>query len=74
MYNIGGFQSSHSVVWRILGYNAPFVWKSMNLANYDFTVYWAKEAFVVENKIVYFGRHNKKETLVLDNGGESEQL
>ena len=39
MYNIGGFGSSHSVVWCRLGSSASPLWKSMDLANYGFKQY-----------------------------------
>ena len=46
----------------------------MDLPNYSFTGYYDREAFVMENKIVYFGWSNKNATFVLERDEESEQL
>ena len=74
MYNIGGFGSSHSVVWCRLGSSASPLWKSMDLANYGFKQYSFREALVVANKIVYFGSEEENAAFVLEREGESEQL
>ena len=74
MYNIGGYQSSHSVMWCRLSSTYPAKWEFMDLLNYHFYGYFYREAFVVENKIVYFGSWNAKVTFVSEQEGESEQL
>ena len=66
MYNIGGRESSHSVLWHDLCSNAPSEWKAMDLANYDFSGYCYREALVLENKIVYFGSGSKERTFILE--------
>ena len=55
IYNIGGYESSHSVLWCSLLSNDPPQWKSMDLENYSFEGYRGREALVARNKIVYFG-------------------
>ena len=54
IYVIGGDPSSHSAMWCSLAYDAPFMWKFMDLPNYNFQRYWCREAFVVGKSIVYF--------------------
>ena len=46
----------------------------MNLPNYNFKEYFDREAYVVKNKIVYFGDSNENATYVLERDEESEQL
>ena len=46
----------------------------MNLASYSFRRYPYREAFVLENKIVYFGSNYKFTSFVLEQEEESEQL
>ena len=46
-------------------------WKFLDLPNYSFTGYYDREAFVVQNKIVYFGLSNKNATFVLERDEES---
>ena len=46
----------------------------MDFPNYDFTGYEAREAFAMENKIVYFGASGFDSTIVLEREEESEQL
>ena len=72
MYNIGGDESSHSVMRSYLSSNYASKWEFMNLPNYNFENY--SFAFVVEDKIVYFGWNNKDATFVLEQEEESDQL
>ena len=74
MYNIGGYPSSHSVLWCRLSSTYAAEWKFVDLPNYTFTGYYDREAFVVESKIVYFGWRNKSATFVLEVEEESEKL
>ena len=46
----------------------------MDVTNYNFKRNFWREAFVVENKIVYFGSWNEKATFVLEKEEEAEQL
>ena len=74
MYNIGGKGAPHSVLWlRISSYGSS-KWRSMDLAEHNFKGYYYREAFAVENEIVYFGSLNVKGTYVLAKEEESEQL
>ena len=66
IYNIGGFGSSHSVLWCSLHSPNPPKWKPMDFENYSFKGYWYREALVVGNRIVYFGSRNKNATFVLE--------
>ena len=61
IYNIGGNGSSHSVMWSRA--NPSSKWYLRDLSNYNFSGYYLREAFVLENKIVYFGVVRKKATL-----------
>ena len=73
IYNIGGYHSSHSAVWCSLSSNYSFKWQDMNLANnYSFKGYWIREAFVVEDRIVYFGSQSREATFVLKKEQDSE--
>ena len=49
-------------------------WKFMNIQNYSFTGYQEREAYVVENRIVYLGNWIKKATFVLEMDEESQLL
>ena len=66
MYNIGGFPSTHSIVFSRLSSHCPPEWRFMDLPNYNFAGFGFREAFVVENRIVYFGSFKKKTTFVLE--------
>ena len=46
----------------------------MDLSHYDFSGYHCREAFALENKIVYFGDMLKSVTFVLEKEEDSEQL
>ena len=46
----------------------------MDVLNYNFKEYGAREAFVVENKIVYFGSYKEKTTFVLEQVEGTEKL
>ena len=70
IYNLGGDGSSHSVAWCRLCYNAPAKWEFVDLPNYSFAGYARREAFVIENKIVYFGSVHRETTFVLESGEE----
>ena len=74
MYNIGGLESSHSVIQCRPSSNYPAKWKFMDLSNYNFKGYCFREALVVEDKIVYFGSSDVEATFVLEQEQESEQL
>ena len=74
MYNIGGDNSSHSVMQCRLSSTYAAEWKFMDLSNYSFKGYCWREAFAVGNKIVYFGCLKKNATFVLEEEEESEQL
>ena len=74
MYNIGGYPSSHSVLWCRLSSTYAAKWKFVDLPNYSFTGYHNREALVGENTIVYFGAKNENTTFVLERDEESEQL
>ena len=73
MYNIGGKRSSHSIAWCHLSSAYPSSWKLLDIANHSFKGYDAREAFAVENKIVYFGSSYEMKTFVLEKQ-ESDQL
>ena len=46
----------------------------MDLPIFDFTGYPCREAFVVENRIVYFGDNCENKTFVLKKGEKSENI
>ena len=69
IYSIGRWRSSHSVMWCRLA-----CWKFIDLPNSAFKGYYYREAFALENKIVYLGSWNENASLVLEKEGESEQL
>ena len=46
----------------------------MDIWNFSFKGYYYREAFAIENKIIYFGANGKKTTFVLEQEEESEQL
>ena len=73
IYNIGGEQSSHSLLWCNLS-RSLCKWKPMDLVYQNVQGFWLREAFTLENKIVYFGSWNKNATFVLEQEQETEQL
>ena len=74
MYNLGGFGASHSIMWCDLNFSFAPNWNFMDLPNHSFKRSSLREAFVLENKIVYFGPHEQNRTFVLEKEGDSEQL
>ena len=61
-------------VWNDLASIDREKWKCMDLETYNFRRYCSREAFVVENKIVYFGSRHNNATFVLRKEEESEKL
>ena len=61
-------------MWGGLTSNGPPNWKFMDVSNYSFKKYCLREAFVLENKVVYFGSWNVKIAFVLEKEEDSEQL
>ena len=47
MYNIGGYHSSHSVMWCQLSSTYPAKWKLLDFPNYSFKEFHDREAFVL---------------------------
>ena len=74
MYNIGGVGSSHSIAWCDLRSPELPNWKILDLPNHIFSGYGLREAFVVENKIVYFGSCDAERTFVLEKEEKQERL
>ena len=74
IYNIGGDGASHSVLWCVLTSTRPFNWKFMDLTPYNFQGYWARQALVVENKVVYFGSTQSSPSFVIEREEDSEKL
>ena len=72
IYNIGGDESSHSVMCCRLVSSDPPKWKSLDLQGYSFKGYAYREALVVGSKIVYFGSNNKNATFVLEKEEEEK--
>ena len=74
IYNLGGYKCSHSVAWCRLSSTTHFRWKLADLAHHNFKGYYSREAFEVENKIVYFGSRDVNSSFVLEQEEDSEQL
>ena len=66
LYSFGGWGSTSSVVWLDLA-SKKRSWMSMKRVGVaNFADYQLRDATVVKNKIVYFGKHNEKATYVLE--------
>ena len=74
MFNLGGWESSHSAMQCRLSSTYAAEWKFVDLPLYSFKRYYDREALVVENTIVYFGWSDKNATFVLERDEDSEQL
>ena len=73
LYNIGGSESTHSVMWYPL-MATEASWHAFNLVNSAFIGFENREATLLEGKIVYFGDSNVEATYILKRKEESEEL
>ena len=72
LYNIGGYSSTHSVLWYRLTGNSENVWNIAQIPGFNFKGYPHRMAYVIDNKIIYFGSSSSKSTFVLEKEEVSE--
>lgn len=73
-YIIGGYGSSHSLLCCNLNSHQQPKWKGFDLQGVSLKGDYSRNAFNIENKIVYFGSSNPILTCVLEKEKYSEKL
>ena len=73
LYNIGGRESTHSILYYKLTGNTH-KWSPLNVKNYNFSKYAFRDATVVSNTIVFFGSLDKNATFLLEQEHNSDKL